>query len=132
MTPWAEINRLKHDPVAAKDLADRLLRLNVYALSPWETKFLGDAQTWAEDESLSTRRVEKLVQIRDNVERVAKCRGFSVRSLIRGCYEARADLDEEDEAWIVELRAEDADRVRRRELSQLMRCARVLGIVEGS
>lgn len=131
MTPWAEISRLKQDPVAAKSLADRLLRFNAYALNPWETKFLEDAQTWAEGGDLSTRRVEKLVQIRDDVEWVAKCRGFSVRSLIRGCYEARADLDEEDEAWIVELRAADADRVRRRELSQLMRYARALGIVEG-
>lgn len=130
MTSWVEINRLKNDPSGARILAERLLRFNADALNDWETVFLGDALTWPDDEALSTRRIEKLVEIRDEVERVSTWRGFSVRNLVRSCYEGRADLGDQDEAWINELRTTDAERVRRRELPRLAHCARSLGVIE--
>ena len=56
--------------------------------------------------------------------------GFNVRALIVRCAEAACDLDEEDEAFVMQLKASGATSVRRRQLRKLLAIARQLGVIE--
>jgi hypothetical protein len=82
---------------------------------------------------LSTRQAEWLFGIRDEHELHTKLYGgFSVVSLIQRVYEARLDLSEADEDWIVKIwsRRPVVDRLRRRDIAILRRCAIQIGAIE--
>lgn len=130
MASWSEIDRQTKDPVGAALLARGLLKYSRDGLTDWELDFLEGMAERKATEDLSTRQAEKLLQIRDDVERIATFRGFSIRSLVLRCHEARNDLDEDDEIWIAELFALSTDRIRRRLVGRLLRCARQLHLVD--
>jgi hypothetical protein len=128
MASWIEIDRIRKDPAAARALAARLLKIHRHDFTDWELDFLQSIARYHSDEELTTRQGEKLLQIRDDVELITKYHGFSIKTLIQGCYEGRMDLDEADETWIEELRGKEA--IKRRFIGRLLRCARRLGNIE--
>jgi hypothetical protein len=68
-----------------------------------EKHFLGSIKTQDDKDEFTTRQSEKLLQIRDDYESVAELLGgFSVEIVIRKCREARLDLSEDDEEWILQ------------------------------
>jgi hypothetical protein len=130
MASWREIDRVRKDANGARELAQRLLKIYPGELTEWELDFLQSITSYAELFEFTTRQAEKLLEIRDDTEPVTQYRGFSIARMIRQCYEARLDLSEADEQWIVELHQRDSRSIRRRHLKRLLDCARDLGIID--
>lgn len=131
MTSWQEIERIRKDVKAARALAKRLLDAPEEGteLTDWESMFLESIAAWTR--GLTTRQAEKLLQVRDNAERVKEVyEGFNVETLLQRCYEARLDLKEADEAWIVDRRERSRTTIFRRDAARLMRCARELELID--
>lgn len=130
MASWREIDRLRKNARAFRALAKHLLDLSSDDATPWESDFLESIFLLADVKEFTTRQSEKMLQIRDDYELVATFRGFSVASLIRGCWEARLDLSEDDEAWIILLYEQRPGLIKRRSIGRLMRCARQIGLID--
>ena len=128
MATWREIERIRKDPHGFRALASQLARAD--DLSDWERAFL-ESVAKVETDEFTTRQSEKLLEIRDSalsVETIGA--GFSVATLLKRCFEARLDLSEADEEWIVELRARDQATIKRRAAGRFLRCARTLGFID--
>lgn len=124
MTNWREIEKYKHDP---GDLAKLLLKTAV--LTDWEEPFL--EKMAVHQGELSTRQAEKLLEIRDDNLWVGEIRGFSVRLLLKACWEGRHDLHTtQDFDFIEKLKARGEDRARYREARHLLDCARDLHVID--
>jgi hypothetical protein len=130
MASWREIERVRKDVREACAIVARLLKHFMVALTPWEVEFLESLLRRTSLEELTTRQSEKLLEIRDGVEPITEFRGFSIKLLIKGVHEARADLDPFDEEWIVRIRAQSDIWIRRKDVRRLMDCARQLYLVE--
>jgi hypothetical protein len=127
MSSWKEIEKIKGDPAGARAMAKVLLA--TAELTSWEGPFLEGMEV--HKGPLSTRQAEKLVEIRDQNRWVSKIRDFSVRLLLNACWEARHDLNDEDDiAFIESLKARGASTARYREACRLVRCARELGVID--
>jgi hypothetical protein len=83
-------------------------------LTDWEATFLAEIGTKSANTiEFTNRQSEKLLEIRDNTQLVEKIgHGFSVSKLIAGCYLARLDLTEDQEAWITKLRESGVTAIR--------------------
>jgi hypothetical protein len=130
MASWREIERVRKDANAARELAQRLLKIYPGDLTDWEADFLRSITSYRELFEFTTRQAEKLLEIRDDAQPVRDCRGFSVATLIRQCHAARLDLTEADAQWIADLYRQGGDAIKRRHLGRLMACARELSIIE--
>jgi hypothetical protein len=131
MASWKEIERVRKDVLEAKAIATRLLKFHVSDFTEWEKDFLESIIKRNNDYELTTRQVEKLLQIRDDTEELAEFRGFSIKLLTKQVFEARLDLSETDEEWIKKLMTRQSDTIMRKHIGRLMRCARELYIIEG-
>lgn len=132
MLDYRKVNALAKDTALARRTALLLLKLDGQDWTDWELDFLAAIAERRED--LTTRQAEKLIELEDAAVWHDKVPGeaFSVRLLVRGCHAARFDLDNEDDvAFIEALSTQGATKLRRRALSRLVRCARVLGVIEG-
>ena len=113
------------------------LYLKTFPLNDWERNFLtglinGNEMMGGPPERLSTRQAETLFEIRDTYELHSRLNGgFSIPTLIQRIYEARLDLSENDEAWIVKLRDSGAVQPRRGQCGILRRLAIEIGAIEG-
>lgn len=103
MASWNEIEKFRRDPAAAASVARGLLTLGSDLLSEWEITFLESIASRSKASELSTLQAEKLLEIRDEAVSVSEHKGLSVSFLIHRCYEARLDLPEDDEEWIVHI-----------------------------
>jgi hypothetical protein len=130
MASWREIDRVRKDPQAAADIAKRLLSLPASEFTDWELDYLRSVRRLGKIEEFTTRQAEKLLQIRDDIEEVKEVLGFSVRLLLKGCVEARLDLSEADEEWVLARSQSSSETIRRKHVGRLMRCARELNLVE--
>jgi hypothetical protein len=130
MASWREIERVRKDPRAFRGVAKSLLNLPRADFTDWEVDFLEGMLRQVDEQGLTTRQSEKLLQIRDDSEFITEFRGFSVRLLLRQCYDARLDLSEEDEEWITRLFERNQASLRRRHIGHLIRCAHELYIVD--
>jgi len=156
MASWQEIDHLKKNPTAFRSLAERLLKLGL-ELTDWERTFLESISKDRKEISLrqserllqirdtqgsrrsknkipekefTTRQSEKLFQIRDDYEVVTEFHGFSVKTILHGCWEARLDLLESAEERIVKLYERSPTSIRRKDVGFLMWCARRLYLIE--
>jgi hypothetical protein len=99
-------------------------------LTEWERDFL-ESLVAQPPERLSTRQAEVLFEIRDENELISNIGGtINVSNLIQRAYEARLDLDEGDEEWIVAIWNRGATSLRRGHLGRLKRCCVQLGELE--
>ena len=117
----------RRDPAGARAMAKMLLA-NA-DLTSWEEPFLERMEV--HQGPLSTRQVEKLVEIRDQNQWVSTIgRDFSVRLLLNACWQARHELNGQDDITFIEsLKARGASTARYREACHLLRCARELGVL---
>ena len=128
----SEIERIRKDTVRWRSLAQQLLTYAGHgALTDWELDFLENnlSKPWLDE--LSYRQGESLLVIRDGVELLASLHGYSTTYLVRACYENRFDLDDEDEAWLVEMNQSGRTAIRRKEAWRLFSLAKRIGEVEG-
>jgi hypothetical protein len=125
---WREIERIKRDPAGARAMAKMLLA--TAELTSWEEPFLKDMEV--HKGALSTRQAEKLVEIRDQNQWVSTIgRAFSVRLLLNACWQARHDLNDQDDiAFIESLKARGASTARYREACRLLRSSRELRVID--
>src|SRR5579872_2263307 len=160
MASHREMHAISGDPARVRNLALSLLALAKVTediFTEWELTFLRDiaeqsasilalsakqrkefkfseqqaqALLALRDFRLTTRQAEKLFEIRDAAELHRDIGGISVRNLIRRCYEARLDLDEDDEEFIERLWRTGATELRRGDLLSLKRCCKQLGELE--
>jgi hypothetical protein len=161
MATHREMHEIGGDPVRVRNLAHSLLALAKTAedvFTEWQLTFLRDRVEQAEatlaltrkerkqwkdsdrlaearlalrDFRLTTRQAETLLDIRDATIFHRDIGGITVRNLINRCYEARLDLDEGDEEWIVKLWRSGVAELRRNDLARLKRCSKQLGELEG-
>lgn len=130
MASWKEINRVKKSPADTRSIAMILLRLNSPDMTEWEASFL-ESLLENPTEELTTRQVEKLLEIRDDLTFLDQTReGFSVAILLENIYLGRLDLAEEDEEWITKVRRRSRTSIARKNLGRLIRLARELSLVE--
>jgi hypothetical protein len=127
MASWKEIVDFKKNPERVRRLASTLLgRAEWNAWTDWEEGFLTSLLDWSDE--FTSRQLEKLLQIRDDAEECTATReGFSIGSLLRSCYEARCDLDDDDTDFIEARLGRTV--MKRREIGRLIRCARDLHII---
>jgi len=133
MAAWPEIERVRKDAAAARRRIAQtllLLRRDQIDFTDWEVDFLDSMIAPNGREELTTRQAEKLLEIRDGAEQITEFRGLSIKILLQKCYEARLDLDEGDEQWIVALRNRSHTTVRRKHAGRLMACARRLYLID--
>jgi hypothetical protein len=129
MPNWKEISRIAKDPGAVRLLAKSLLRMSEMEWNVWEVAFLENMST--QQEPLTTRQSEKLLEIRDAAQDFSTYDGFNIKTLIEKCWMARTDLDDEqDVAFIERLKESGAKSIRRRQVKRLFRCCRELLILE--
>lgn len=124
-----EIERIRKDPDQWRPLLHQLLRHD--DLAPRHLGLLdslAERQRWLEE--LSYLQAEWLLDIRDEAQTVIEYRGHGVRYLLRCCYENRLDLDEDGEAWVIELHKSGRMPVRKYEARRLYDLAHELGYVD--
>ena len=127
MALWKEIEQFKRNPVRARVLAKSVLAAP--GLTTWEEDFLEKLEGY--QGPLSTRQAEKLLEIRDDIRRVSSIEGFSLKTMLPACHEARLDLDDEDDIEFLEtLSASNATKWRYRDARRVLRCARKLHVID--
>ena len=127
MSSYLEMHKLAQNPAAVTTLATFLLNLPDAGWNEWEANFLADMTQ--RQAALSTRQGEKLIELRDDAKNFTKFDGFSVAKLVRDCWIARLDLEEDDEAFIDSLKQQTVTTLKKRPLMRLLRCARELDLI---
>ena len=131
MASHREMERIRKSPVEFRAMAARLRAGSYMGISLWETDFLADIEDKTYVKEYSLRQAEKLFEIRDKLVPVEKLRnGFSVAILLRRVHEARSDLSQADEDWIVAAWERSQTKVRTGEAGRLLRCAHQLTLIE--
>ncbi len=130
-----EMKALAENDDAVRSLAITLLKLPEIdpqvMWNDWELDFLAHMAGHRGPESLSQRQVEALVDLRDAAKSFASLGGLNIVTLINESWLARFDLEEDDEQFIVALKASGASTLKRRQALKLLGLARQLGLVEG-
>jgi hypothetical protein len=153
MALWSEIDRIRKDPKGFRALAKGMLAYGD-ALTDWERDFLSSIQNQHDKEftnrqsekllqirasvrnrhdkeEFTTRQSEKLLQIRDDYEMVTKLPlGLSVKLVLAQCVEGRIDLPEDFAQWVLKRHANNPTSIRRKDISLLMKCGRLVGAVD--
>ncbi len=135
MTSHRAMKSLAEDAKAASALAAGLLKLGKadpqIVWTDWEVDFLESMAGRERDDTLSTRQVEVLVELRDSAQRYTSFEGFSVAALIDRCWQERLELRSDDDLDFIEgLREAGLTSLTRRQLGRLLRCCGELGLLE--
>jgi hypothetical protein len=131
MASWREIDRIRKAPKEFRALAKGLRAQFSDDLTDWEKDFLDGIAGLDGKEEFTTRRSEKLLQIRDDYTSISELPGgFSVGIVLKECKQARLDLSEADEQWVLQSYDRSPTTIRRKHTGRLMRCARELHIIE--
>jgi hypothetical protein len=130
MASYTQMSRTAADPAAVQGMASFLLTVADADWSDWEVDFLEHMREHEGPEPISMRQREVLFELNDKARNYRDYRGLSVRHLIRECWLARADLDEDGEAFINKLNGARPTGLKRAALYRLVRCARQLGVVD--
>jgi hypothetical protein len=131
MASHIEMKRLAEDLDAVRATARHMLSLADVDWSDWETDFLEHMAAYDGDEPLSMRQREKLTDLRDRSVLARDHRGIAVPALVRRCYEAIADIEDEDDAvFVTSLAAGRPTSLRRGQLHRLAGIAARLGVIE--
>ena len=129
MATYLDMQKLAETPGAAPMLAAFLRQLDTVEWTDWERDFLDHMARRTSTDPISTRQREVLAELRDNSTWHTKTRdGQSVPTLIQRLWDARFDLDEDDEAFVDELHQKRMTALKPRQLGRLQRCVRQLNI----
>lgn len=122
-----EIEDVRKDPDKWRPLILQLLKFDRPALTD---DFLDFAErvlalSWLQE--ISYRQTEWLLGVRDNVRFVSTYRQFSLKALLKLCYENRLDFDDEEaEAWLEAMYLSGATEFRLYEAKRIYAFARRL------
>lgn len=127
MASHRQMKALADDLGAVNALASSLLKMPDAGWTDWEVDFLEHMARIDGEAPLSMRQREILSELRDksrSYTTVGGPRGIRVTRLIAQCWEARADLSEEDEAFVARLFTAHTTALQVAPLARLIRCAR--------
>ena len=130
MASYTQMSATAANPAAVQGMAAFLLTISDADWSDWEVDFLEHMRGYKGPEPISMRQREVLFELSDKARSYRDYRGLSVRHLIRQCWLARADLDEDNEAFIDKLNDARPNGLKRSALYRLVRCARTLGVID--
>jgi hypothetical protein len=129
MATYLDMHKLAQTPGAAPMLAGYLLKIDAAGWTDWELDFLENMARRTSTDPISTRQREVLVELRDSTTWHTTTRdGQNVRALILRCWEARLDLDEEDEQFVDQLYLSGLTALKPGALGRLQRCVGQLNI----
>jgi hypothetical protein len=129
MTDYRELNALAKDSARARTLAQYLLKLADIEWTDWELDFLEDRTR--QEEELSTRQAEKLIELRDASVLHSKVEGFVLKILLEKCVLYGCELGNDyDIEMMQRLKASGQTSFRRRDAARILRCAREIGELE--
>jgi hypothetical protein len=129
MTDYRELNEIAKDPDRARSIAQYLLKLTDIDWTDWELDFLHAMEI--REDALSTRQVEKLVELRDDAVLYTKVDGFLLNTLINKCFLYRDEFHSYHDVEFIERLKDSAQVVlRKRDAARLLRCARAIGEIE--
>jgi hypothetical protein len=131
MTSYLQMHKLALRPSAVPELAGYLLGIGTVEWTDWEIDFLEGLAARDTAAPISTRQREVLAELDDNAKSYAAFDGLNVATLVRNCWQARADLLEDDEAFIEHLHAQKVTSLKRRPVLRLLACARQLNLIDG-
>ena len=97
MASWREIDRIRKDAAAVRSIAERLLAFHSGDFTEWELIFLESMARRESPDDLSTRQVEKLLEIRDGAEFISDFFPFNV--LLQAKTIPREDLFNNSLIW---------------------------------
>jgi hypothetical protein len=131
MASWHEIERVRKSPPTFKSLAARLLTEPNGDWWDYAEKFLRDVSVYPHPQ-LNTRQAEFLLKLRDDKATHFTLRGgFSVVDLIENCFQARFELDDEEDIEFIEsLHRRGRPFVTGRQLGWFIRICKQLGEIE--
>ena len=130
MASHRDMKALAENADRVRSLARALLAQEDHVWTDWEIDFLESMAAHQGPEPLTQRQREVLSELEAVSTYVSSVEGMSVGTLIRECFEARLDLDEEDEAFVESLAQSGKTSLRRRPLTRLLACSRRLGLIE--
>lgn len=129
MAFWSErdIYPLRKNPQMVRDLAARILRriTKPHALTEWEGyDFLPSiiSKTWVEE--FTDPQIEKVLEVDFLSRSFDIWDGVNTQSALRLCHRATVDMDEDDEAWILELHDRFPQVIYGRDVRRLIRLTR--------
>jgi hypothetical protein len=129
MATYLDMQKLAQNPGTVTMLASYLLKIETVEWTDWELDFLESIARRTSTDPISTRQREVLMELKDcATSHTVTCDGQSVRALILRCWEARLDLDEEDEQFVGHLYESKATSLKQRQLGRLQHCVRQLNI----
>lgn len=132
MASYTQMSRTAADPAAVRGMATFLLTVADADWTDWELDFLEHMREYDGPEPLTMRQREVLFELNDKARSYRDYRGLSVRRLVRECWLARSDLDEDNEMFIAKLNDASPPSLKRASLHRLVRCARQLGVIDSS
>lgn len=100
---YRELSNLAANPARVRGTAAMIKALLAERITDWQMEFLSKMERFEGPDRLSTRQCETLVSLRDQAFRRSKVAGYSAARLVRLLFEARLDLSEKDEEFVVEL-----------------------------
>lgn len=100
---------LAGDPAKVRALAAMILRLGGGRLGEGAQALLADLERYDGARPLSTRQLEALHSLREQTSHSERAGRYRAADLVRRVWELRLDLDEDDEAWLDEIKARGAD-----------------------
>jgi hypothetical protein len=129
MATYLDMQKLAQNPGTVTMLASYLLKIETVEWTDWELDFLESMARRTSMDPINTRQREVLIELKDNATSHTTTRdGQSVRTLILRCWEARFDLDEEDEQFIANLYERQMTSLKPRQLGRLQRCINNLNV----
>ena len=130
MATHTQMSRTAADPAAVQSMAAFLLTVSDADWSDWEVDFLEHMREHEGPAPITMRQREVLFELNDKARNYRDYRGLSVRHLISQCWIARADLNEDNEAFIAKLNDARPTGLKRSALYRLVRCARQLDVID--
>lgn len=134
MATERELFRVRHDPVEWRGIVKRLLEIaDQDGVDDRHLVIIESLNAQTERVELSHRQAEWLLDARDDSEFVTKYFDFSIKLMLKECYENRFGIDDDDEQnWLEKAYSERLVRLRKKDARKLFRLAVALGVIDSN
>lgn len=134
MATERELSRVRHDPVEWRGIVKRLLEIaDQDGVDDRHLVIIESLNAQTERVELSHRQAEWLLDARDDSEFVATYFNFSIKLMLKECYENRFGIeDEDDQKWVEKTHSERLVRLRKKDARKLFAIAVALDVIDSN
>lgn len=134
MATERELFRVRHDPVEWRGIVKRLLEIADHdGVDDRHLVIIESLNAQTERVELSHRQAEWLLDARDDSEFATKYFDFSIKLMLKECYENRFGIDDADEQnWVEKAYSDRLVRLRKKDARKLFRIAGALGVIDSN